>query len=84
MLCVLVSSLLFGNLYVYLKFGTHQYIPAETRLDLFLVLTAVSGVGCLLLLTLRTRTAGTSDEQHSLNASQQWVTLALTSIQYNR
>ena len=48
--CAGFVSLLFGNLVVYFLFADQTYITAETRTLLFIILTAVTATGVLLML----------------------------------
>ncbi|XP_071442310.1 UNC93-like protein MFSD11 [Hetaerina americana] len=50
---MLQSSMFFGNLFVYFQFQGKQIIDADTRLLVFIVLTALAGVGIVFLLVLR-------------------------------
>jgi hypothetical protein len=56
-----VNSLLFGNLYVYFKFVGVTVITADIRTTLFIVLTALGGIGTLLMIGFRKLPADDSD-----------------------
>lgn len=54
---LLQSSILFGNIFVYLAFSSQTTISDETRYVVYGVLTGVCSLGALVILTLRDKTS---------------------------
>lgn len=70
---MLQSSILFGNIFVYIAFSDQSVISDKTRYVVYGVLTTVCSVGVLLLLALRDNSRTVIINERSMSAIGQFV-----------
>lgn len=70
---MLQSSILFGNIFVYLAFNSETVISDETRYIVYGVLTVVCSFGCFVILLLRDNSSALMISDNTLTAFGQFV-----------